>query len=438
MWIGFDDTDSEFGGCTTYIAYELIYKLLSNGFSIIGYPRLIRLNPMVPWKTRGNGAVAIEIGSGSGEQECFGINGEKKYLMNKTSKANKINKKAIIQIIESVIEEYAQFNIENTNPAYLILDNPLTKEIYDKAVNTIVKKEKIISEIEKVNGIYKLYNNGRGIIGASAAISWDSLNENTFELISYRLKDNWGKKRYINIDSVKKMDSSFPLTFNNFDYDNNHNCIVPNSPCPILYGIRSETDLILPDCQKMILSEKNKGWMIFISNQGTDDHLRKKSISNIKPFQSVIVKGSVSKNPIRLDGGHVIFSLTDKDKNSIDCAAYEPTKGFRNIVDQLRINDIIEVYGGVRENPITINIEKINIIKLVEIIEKIENPLCPDCKKHMKSKGKNKGYYCKKCKTYSNQPITKKKERLIKKGFYEVPVCARRHLSKPLKRMNLN
>ena len=53
----------------------------------------------------------------------------------------------------------------------------------------------------------------------------------------------------------------------------------------------------------------------------------------------------------------------------------------------------------------------------------------------MKSKGAGQGYKCIKCGNRSNHPRLKKKKRDIKTGFYEVPVCARRHLSKPLKRM---
>jgi len=51
MWVGIDDTDSLKGGCTTYVATELVDKLK---YDLIGFPRLVRLNPNIPWKTRGN------------------------------------------------------------------------------------------------------------------------------------------------------------------------------------------------------------------------------------------------------------------------------------------------------------------------------------------------------------------------------------------------
>ena len=54
----------------------------------------------------------------------------------------------------------------------------------------------------------------------------------------------------------------------------------------------------------------------------------------------------------------------------------------------------------------------------------------------MKSKGKNQGFKCVNCGVKSNNPVYQEKKRSISTGFYEVPVCARRHLSKPLKRMN--
>ena len=61
MHIGLDDTDSTKGGCTTYLAALLIEKLESFDVKFIDYPALIRLNPNVPWKTRGNGALCLRF-----------------------------------------------------------------------------------------------------------------------------------------------------------------------------------------------------------------------------------------------------------------------------------------------------------------------------------------------------------------------------------------
>ncbi len=70
LYIGIDDTDSINGGCTTWLATEVIKEL--SEFDLIGCPRLVRLNPNVPWKTRGNAAVALTLGKGLGMKKLIG------------------------------------------------------------------------------------------------------------------------------------------------------------------------------------------------------------------------------------------------------------------------------------------------------------------------------------------------------------------------------
>ncbi|MFN3621698.1 MAG: DNA-binding protein, partial [Nitrososphaerales archaeon] len=60
--IGIDDTDSKIGGCTTYTATEAVKHILINKVAIFkDYPKIIRLNPNIPWKTRGNAAIALTL-----------------------------------------------------------------------------------------------------------------------------------------------------------------------------------------------------------------------------------------------------------------------------------------------------------------------------------------------------------------------------------------
>ena len=59
--IGFDDTDSPKGMCTTFLAYKIVDLLQKQKTEFLDFPRLIRFNPNIPWKTRGNGAVSIKI-----------------------------------------------------------------------------------------------------------------------------------------------------------------------------------------------------------------------------------------------------------------------------------------------------------------------------------------------------------------------------------------
>ena len=60
MFIGIDDTDSERGLCTTYLAAVLMDRLRPFG-ELVGLPKLVRLNPCAPFKTRGNAAIAFQF-----------------------------------------------------------------------------------------------------------------------------------------------------------------------------------------------------------------------------------------------------------------------------------------------------------------------------------------------------------------------------------------
>jgi tRNA(Ile2)-agmatinylcytidine synthase len=351
-----------------------------------------------------------------------------------TKELDENEEKYLSTIVKETIDTQARIDDDNTNPGYALLLKKPDVDLYQKAVTKIVTLNVVEDILHNQQAMFEGYKNGRGLIGATAAISWEPLDR-TFELIVYRPQQRWGTKRQIDLKSVQQMDTNCPNTFDNYDARNHHNRIVPNSPCPILYGIRGNDvdELIIASTQ--VKSEPVDSWLLFETNQGTDNHLQKKQIAQIQPFESVIIEGSVVVNPFTIQGGHVLFTIKDTT-GTISCAAYEPTKEFRNTVRGLHIGDFIEVYGGVREHPLTINLEKFEVKYLITQLVKTENPVCPSCNKHMKSKGIKQGYKCIRCGITSFTPIIQEQPRTIIKGFYEVPVCARRHLSKPLKRMN--
>ncbi len=59
LLVGIDDTDSSRGWCTTYLAHRIATDVPA--VEVLPYPRLVRLNPNVPFKTRGNAAVCLEV-----------------------------------------------------------------------------------------------------------------------------------------------------------------------------------------------------------------------------------------------------------------------------------------------------------------------------------------------------------------------------------------
>ena len=141
--------------------------------------------------------------------------------------------------------------------------------------------------------------------------------------------------------------------------------------------------------------------MIYRSNQGTGMHLQNElNLSTVKSFTSGYSECVIVTNPQIIRGGHILFTVEDKLKNVCLAAVYEPT-GLTKIASQLHIGDKIEIGFGVRKatskHPKVLNIEYICIRQLAQIYN-IVNPYCINCKKRMKSEGKNKGTQCKKCK----------------------------------------
>ncbi|WP_456420020.1 TiaS agmantine-binding domain-containing protein [Methanocaldococcus infernus] len=418
MFIGIDDTDSRKKFCTTYLA-TLIYEELKKSYTL-NIPKLIRLNPMVKYKTRGNGGVCIEI----------------------LDDLEKRDKEEVREITIKFVEKYSDLSSDQTNPGIVFLDGEKFKEnreilrnYYKEALFNILSLEYAEKVIKRVGGEFIKFKKGLGIIGALGAIS--SEPPYTYELLAYRKKENWGKRREIDEGSVIEMDrKTFPYTFDNYDYENEKVLITPNTPCPVLFGIRGIDIKTLIDAYFMVKGEKAERFMIFKTNHGTDVHLRVMKIRDIYPNTGVIVYGKISEKPRDIEGGHVIFKLSD-DTGNIDCIAYEPTKGFREIIRKLIPGDFVAVYGTVREEPLTINIEKIKILKLEKIYRL--NKRCPHCGGTLKAKGKKVGYKCKRCKKVIKYEEIEKEEikRDLKIGFYEVPGVARRHLSKPIQLIDL-
>ena len=413
LHIGIDDTDSPDGMCTTYLACHIINELKEKGIEIIGYPRLIRLNPFARFKTRGNGGVSFKI-----------MNDEKADLAK--------------EIVLEEVERLSMFDCDNTNPGVVFYDGEITKEMKDYAFRAIYSFINIdeAEEFGKSVGceIHK-FKKGRGIIGSIAAISLP-LDDFTYELLAYRIPQNYGTKRKIDVESVYEMDrKTFPDTFENIDYDENYIAIEPKTPCPVLYGIRSNVPQALEVARNIVKVEESiEQYCIFKTNQHTDMHIQKADkISDMEQFGCYEVVGTVKNAPKIIDGGHMFFYIFD-ESGEIECGAYEPTKNFRKVVSELRSGDVIRLFGGIGEQN-TFNIEKFQMIKINDI--EYKNPIC-ECGKRMTSAGKNKGFKCKKCgrKIVSSEKVPIKIDRFLKNAqFYETPVSARRHLSKPLCRM---
>jgi len=417
MHVGFDDTDSPRKGCTTYVAALLVEKLLRLGAFFIDYPNLIRLNPNVPWKTRGNGALCLRI---------------------------RCDEELVEEIKETVIEtveENADLSYAGTDPGVVFFFNNIPRELKDfakRTIQSVVKMKEAVKLVNMFEAEAVGFKTGRGIIGGLAAIGETLRGDHTYEIIAYRTRENRGTPRRIEGSSIEEMnEKTAPLTFNNIDPEKGRILITPRGPDPILYGIRGETPEVIKQAHELIRSQETiERWVIFRTNHGTDAHLRRiSSIGEVQPFNPVVVRGAITKKSEVIPGGHVIFPIKD-ESGQVDCAAYEPTGALREVAKKLIVGDLVEAFGGVRpassRHPMTINLEKIRVLRLAPKIV-FQNPMCPQCGKRMKSMGTRKGFRCERCAFRSSKlkKVAVKTNRDLKEGLYITSPRSQRHLTKP-------
>ena len=431
--IGRDDTDSPAGLCTTYLGTLLTYFILEEKeFRLIDYPQLIRLNPNVPFKTRGNGSVCIRVEIPSNKVEF------------------------LISHIKTIFEKNCDFDCPKTNPGLVFWIGNISPKLQEFAKKTLWKiclLDEIQSFIDLPNVKCFGYKNKQGLIGSFSAIGNLLLTDDyTYELLTYRDPKNANNIRNENKEKVWEVlsqEANLKDTFGHADMYHKILKIFPHGPDPVFCGIRGESPKAILEFWHSIQPQPTPLFgMIFRTNQGTNHHFleatqKHYNISQIDmdPYTVICEKAIVKTLPKWLKGGHLTFDVIISGI-TISCYAYEPSKEFRNYL-KLLPGDIIEVCGSIRpssiEYPKCINLEQVKIFSLVVNTIK-RNPLCTICHKRTESLGINKGYRCKKCRAKYHVPPLEF-ETYIKARDLKVnqlllpPEIAQRHLTKPLIRV---
>ena len=124
------------------------------------YPYLIRFNPNIPWKTRGNGAVAIKV---------------------QTARPDLVKKSVI-----NFVKRYSAIG-EGANPGLVFYGGDKIPEEFSKfgrmALHTLVNRNEAKRFAER-NGIEAFYmGNGQGLVGAIGPMGY-AFDDHTFELIT--------------------------------------------------------------------------------------------------------------------------------------------------------------------------------------------------------------------------------------------------------------
>lgn len=406
FYVGLDDTDSPEGMCTTWLGALLAKKLTLSGMKVLE-ARLVRLNPTIPYRTRGNAAIALKV--------C-GI------------------PEAAFDLTCRLVEQYAEFSCANTNPGIVISRVLPSSDFYWQAVSGHCTLDEAYSVISSNQMLCKAYKLGRGLIGATAAVCSD-FSDNTWELLAYRVSDRFRTLREVDESSLLLSETvTAPHTWDTWDHDKAGPVCIPHSSDPVLFGIRGDSPFFVAKAASFIISEPCDFQQIWLTNQGTDAHLLPGDACVLVEGQSYLLSGLVADTPKTGEGGHVTFSL-DRKGSFICCMAFEPTKKFRDRVRMLKAGDEVMVAGSYLRR--TINMEKFCLIKTDPVYIK-KPPVCQECNRRMTSAGTGKGYKCRRCGRKDKNPVLFSQDGPLQPGWYEVPPGARRHLSRPLMRGDIN
>ncbi len=386
------------------------------------YPLLIRLNPVIPFKTRGNAATSFSL---------------------------RIPEKKVNSLKNLVVSEFLEY-LETVRGggvepglAFLYGKVPAKlNKLYRKALTDYVHKDyitRVVNELSESVEIPLGYS--RGLVGALAAIgASNSLSECTYEILVYRVKDNYLRERCIDKETVRLMDSEFrDQTFLNYDYVNDKPLIMPSGRNPVLLGIRGEDPAILVRALKTLkLCEEFEGWLIYKTNQGLNAHHVERSVEEFRPYQTGCIKGKVIERPKILLGGDVLLKLSDLESKSSLWVVFFKETGLGKIARYLASGDVIKVCGGGKwweDLGLVIHGDLLEVIELVS--EVLKNPKCPLCGHRMKSAGRGKGWKCLAC-GYRSLTLSKEKAKIDRKivtKIYRPVDSAVKHLIMPQSRV---
>ncbi|SHH50699.1 tRNA(Ile)(2)-agmatinylcytidine synthase [Halobaculum gomorrense] len=434
--LGIDDTDSRTAGmCSTYLAALAAEALEATG-AAVRRRLLVRLNPAVEHKTRGNAALALHTNADPEEA---------------------------LAVASDLVEAYAAGDDPRTSPGLVVADcapeevpdgvaafaREAVREFHDLGDAVALADEAGFdhrgwggSEGDPLSATSSGGEDGavagRGRIGALAAVgAWRAFDDWTFERITYREFDRCGTPREVAEASVfEAAAEAYPQAWDTVDRGEGEAVCVPSAPGPILHGVRGDDREAVRAVAAGIESEPAERAALFVTNQGTDAHLREGDLGDLQDGRAYRVDATVTAAPETRRGGHVFFGVADPNDATeraspvVDCVAFEPTKRFRDRVRALRVDDRLTVCGEVADG--TLKLEKFAVRELVETERVV--PACPDCERSMESAGAGQGYRCRDCGTSEPERVEAPLDRDLDPGWYEVPPCARRHISKPLVR----
>ena len=430
MWIGIDDTDSTRGGCTTWVLTELLALAREERVDLIGEPRLVRLNPNIPWKTRGNAALSARFGSGEGPRRRLGeIDGRPVWSYDRGRPIPPGDSEGFRAAAWERVLAGSRLGEPGTDPAIVVTDRRLPAALYWRAVREVVPVNEVRALLDSRGVWWRTRGSERGLVGASASIAWPG-HHPTWELSSYRERGRIGRSRRIDAESVRSAARRYPDLFLCHDARTRRLLVAPHTACPVLYGLRSTRPEPLFRARRTVRSEPVDRWVVFRTNQGTGDHLASRPAHALGPYMAARVRATVVSGPKVLPGGHVRLSLVGEDGVAFSCLAFEPTKTLPKVAAGLAPGDRLEVWGSRGDDP-TFRLEGIRIVRLVPRVGPPRPPDCEECGRPTRSLGTGRGYRCPSCRRRfpPERAVRDRTAPRYPPGEYHPTPSARRHLA---------
>ena len=435
MLLAFDNTDGPDGGCTTHAAFRVLLALPE--LALRGLPRLVRLNPNVPWKTRGNAAVVLPLGRPEGPQVRAGeLRGREVLAFPDGRPPSPGQAEDIVERVWAVLRDLAQ---PGALPGVAAFAEPPPEPAYWQAVRTFVPPDEAKAALAELGVPHRAAGDGRALVGCLGAAAWPG-PPSSFEVIAYREPRAWGQQRALDPAPLLGLDAT-GATFHTVDPkagragSGGKLACVPRTPDPVLCGLRGR------DPERLVAAaipaigraarEPVDGWLLWSSNQASGDHVtRVTHMTEVPVMGTAEVEATVEWPAERRQGGHAYVTLRDAGEIHFEAVAFEPTHAFRDVLSALLPGDRVVAVGAVNEG--LLKLEKLRIAEPVAHRTK-RNPDCPRCGRRMRSKGPSTGFRCSSCKERlpPAAAVWDESPRGVDTSWHEVPVMARRHLHRP-------
>ncbi len=370
--VAFDDIDNRVGGCTTHFTTLFLLESSRHIDYLLDYPLLVRLNPAIPWKTRGNAATAVRMRTSLSPEE-------------------------VLELASWMAEEYTSGRprASGKRPGIVVIEgepwsDPRLRGIYREALTGVVDPVRVSRLLGRIGALYR---GGRGIVGATAATAALAPGDPyTFEVIGYRAPGSWspGRRAPWSIYSTGSWPS---CTFNNVEWTSLEASAAPGGADPVLAGVRGFCPFT--------------GWCrssgavfctVFRSNQHTGPH-HAPLTPRFTPYSVGYTIATITGDPVVLPKGHTVVEAVALGRR-VDLVFFRETWPLSMVARMLREGDIVGVVAHVR--PYRSRGRPVLAVELLDVLHLARgrgfaNPRCPVCGSSMKSMGSRGGFKCARC-----------------------------------------